>query len=237
MRTCKDCGAQLELRVSLDPNDKNVLLRSGHGVYVHPENACGAASKIVGALGQDESGTTMSCKCHRLVCEEHVGANRPWEEPSIGIIRGNCDLCGRELGGQIAPYALIPVAVFEKLKEPVTLIRFEMVIGDGHLESLFLRPKKIAELLQDPGSLGAFLRDLRDLALREAVPKESDAGIETPRVDDAEPAIVTVGIKDGCVVLQSSGNDQVEPNFIVWSPAEAREIAAHILSCANNAEQ
>lgn len=55
----------------------------------------------------------MSCKCHKLVCEEHITRLRPFEEPS-GVINGKCALCGKEIvkGSQ---YAWLPTEIFVTL--------------------------------------------------------------------------------------------------------------------------
>lgn len=60
----------------------------------------------------------MSCKCHKLVCEEHAAPLRPFEEPSVGVIRGKCELCGKEIvgGGKVA-YAWLPTELFDKLQK------------------------------------------------------------------------------------------------------------------------
>lgn len=47
---------------------------------------------------------------------------------------------------------------------------------------------------------------------------------------------VQVGHKDGRVVLNLFGTSQVEPSYIAWSPAQAREVAGHLLRCAALAE-
>ena len=52
----------------------------------------------------------------------------------------------------------------------VTEIRFEMVVDDKRVVAAFLRPEKVADLLEDEGSLGEFLRDLRDSAKKQRHP-------------------------------------------------------------------
>lgn len=52
----------------------------------------------------------------------------------------------------------------------------------------------------------------------------------------AASATVTVGIRGERVILQSSGNEEVEPSYIVWTPAQAREIAGHLMRLARLAE-
>jgi hypothetical protein len=53
----------------------------------------------------------------------------------------------------------------------------------------------------------------------------------------AQPTTVVLGTNGRHVVLQSSGNEEVEPSYIVWSPAQAREIAEHLLRLAAHLEE
>lgn len=52
----------------------------------------------------------------------------------------------------------------------------------------------------------------------------------------AAPVTVTLGTTGGTIVLQSSGNDEVEPSYIVWTPKQAREVAAKLLELARALE-
>lgn len=54
-----------------------------------------------------------------------------------------------------------------KLDKQVKVIRIELTMAGGKREAIFIRRAKIAELLADKGSLGEFLRDLRDAPLVE----------------------------------------------------------------------
>ncbi len=58
-----------------------------------------------------------------------------------------------------------------------------------------------------------------------------------PEPSTALPVLVTVGIKDDHVVLASHGTAEVEPSFVVWTPAQAREVAAKLLELARSLEQ
>jgi hypothetical protein len=58
----------------------------------------------------------MSCKCHKLVCEEHITHLRPFEEPCVGCIAGKCELCGKQITGSTDKYSWLPTELFEKLK-------------------------------------------------------------------------------------------------------------------------
>ncbi len=55
-----------------------------------------------------------------------------------------------------------------------------------------------------------------------------------PEPSSAQPAVITVGIKDRHVVLVSSGTAEVEPSFLVWTAAQAREVAAKLLELARS---
>lgn len=48
----------------------------------------------------------------------------------------------------------------------VTEIQFSMTVGERTVKAVFVRREKIDDLLEDPGSLGVFLRDL----LRSSTP-------------------------------------------------------------------
>lgn len=55
-----------------------------------------------------------------------------------------------------------------------------------------------------------------------------------PEPSAAQPVLVTVGIKDGHVVLNSHGTAEVEPSFLVWTASQAREVAAKLLELARS---
>lgn len=52
----------------------------------------------------------------------------------------------------------------------------------------------------------------------------------------AEPCAVTVGHRDGMIVIQSDGNNQVEPNFLTMPPDTARDLAVELLELADACE-
>jgi hypothetical protein len=56
------------------------------------------------------------CECHRLVCEEHVTHLRPFEEICVGMLRGTCQLCGKELTNA-DKYTWLPIELFKVLQD------------------------------------------------------------------------------------------------------------------------
>lgn len=54
--------------------------------------------------------------------------------------------------------------------------------------------------------------------------------------ENEEPSRVEVGHKDGRVIVNFYGSSEVPPNYVAWSPVQAREVAAHLLRCAALAE-
>lgn len=59
------------------------------------------------------------------------------------------------------------------------------------------------------------------------LPKEPDLSL-------ALPSLATLGTKEGQVVLVTHGTFDVEPSFVVWTPTQAREIAAKVLELARS---
>jgi len=55
----------------------------------------------------------MSCSCHKLVCEEHIKHLRPFEEISVGVFKGICEVCGKTITGQ-DEYAWLPTELFNE---------------------------------------------------------------------------------------------------------------------------
>lgn len=55
-------------------------------------------------------------------------------------------------------------------------------------------------------------------------------------MDQAEGCHLEVGVKHGHVIINSSGNSDVEPYWTALTPEEARRLAAHLVRCAQVAE-
>lgn len=56
------------------------------------------------------------CECHKLVCEKHFTYLRktpPFEEPSIGVFVGTCELCGRTIKDD--HYVWVPTELFNEM--------------------------------------------------------------------------------------------------------------------------
>ena len=60
---------------------------------------------------------------------------------------------------------------------------------------------------------------------------------QKPALLEAKPVSVEIGIKDGSIVLVSSGNSSVPANYLVWTPDEARELAAKLLELADSLQR
>jgi hypothetical protein len=60
---------------------------------------------------------------------------------------------------------------------------------------------------------------------------------EPRMVADEEQTTVEIGHKNGRVVMNFYGTSEVDPNYIAWSPAQARAVARQIIASADRAEQ
>lgn len=57
-----------------------------------------------------------------------------------------------------------------------------------------------------------------------------------PDIANTKDVVITTGAKDGYVIFQTSGNEDLEPSFFVWTPQSAREVIHTIQEAIKLAE-
>lgn len=50
---------------------------------------------------------------------------------------------------------------------------------------------------------------------------------------EALPTTCEIGHLDDRVIMNITGNEAVEPSYVQWTPAQAREVAAKLIECAD----
>lgn len=77
---------------------------------------------------------------------------------------------------------------------------------------------------------------LDDVQRAQKTVEDFDALPTEPDIFNTKDVVITTGAKDGYVIFQTSGNDDLEPSFFVWTPQSAREVIHTIQEAIKLAE-